>query len=233
MEILLSLTFLICGLLANFLIKPKVASVYSMVRIFVGIALVITLSSWLILVAEIKSMIIPSALTFFLRWAEIFWHLIIGFLIGNIALKIRSNIFIDDFELKKNTRTTLWAVSFMSGNIFLIAALGKFFNMANMTAFFTSSGYAVWFLYFIIVAELLGGLGICFHFKLKTGPLAAGGLSLIMAGAVYTHWKDHDPFSDAFAAIYQLITLCLLLILYYLESYVNTRIERRDTFRSE
>ena len=227
MEILLSLIFLICGLLANFLIKPKDASFYSIARIFVGIAFLVILSLWLILIAEIKNIAIPEFLSLFLRWVEIFWHLVVGFLIGNIVLKIRSKIFIDDLEI--TTGATLWAVSIMSGNIFLIAPLGKLFNMVNMTAFFTSSGYAVWFLYFIIVAELLGGLGILFHFKFEIGPLAASGLLLIMAGAVYTHWKDHNPFTDAFSAIYQLMTLCLLLVLYYLESYVNNTLKMPDT----
>lgn len=49
---------------------------------------------------------------------------------------------------------------------------------------FTSYGYALWFLYFIILTETIGGIGILLHFKLKTGPLATLGLILIMLGVV-------------------------------------------------
>jgi putative oxidoreductase len=95
--------------------------------------------------------------------------------------------------------------------------------MTYMTDFFKQSGYAIWFLYFIMAAESLGGIGILFHFKLKTGPLAACGLILIMIGAIYTHWHNHDPFSDSYAAVSQLISLAMILIIYYFEKQVTCK----------
>ena len=92
-----------------------------------------------------------------------------------------------------------------------------------MLDFFRQSGYANWFLYFIMAVEPFGALGILFHYKLKTGPLAGYGLIIIMLGAVYTHLHNHDPFSDSYAAMIQLINLALLLFVYYLEKQVGKK----------
>jgi hypothetical protein len=40
---------------------------------------------------------------------------------------------------------------------------------------------------------------------------------LIMLGAVYTHWHNKDPFSDSLAAVSQLVSLTMLLLLYLLQ----------------
>jgi uncharacterized membrane protein YphA (DoxX/SURF4 family) len=86
-----------------------------------------------------------------------------------------------------------------------------------MIGFFKQSGYAVWFLYFIMAAESLCALGILLHFKLRTGIYAAIGLMAIMLGAIYTHLHNRDPFSDSYAAISELISLMLILLIYYFE----------------
>lgn len=91
-----------------------------------------------------------------------------------------------------------------------------------MATFFTASGYAIWFLYFIMIAEGLGGLGVLLHFKLKTGPLAAAGLMLIMIGALYTHCHNKDPFSNSYGAVCQFITLALMQAMYYFEQAGKT-----------
>jgi hypothetical protein len=49
------------------------------------------------------------------------------------------------------------------------------------------------------------------------GIFATVGLALIMLGAVYTHWHNGDPFSDSYSAVSVLISLSLLLFLYFLE----------------
>jgi uncharacterized membrane protein YphA (DoxX/SURF4 family) len=74
-----------------------------------------------------------------------------------------------------------------------------------------------------MMAESLGALGILFHYKLKTGPLAALGLMVIMLGAIYTHLHNRDPFSDSYAAVIQLINLALLLFVYYFEKQVGKK----------
>jgi 4-amino-4-deoxy-L-arabinose transferase-like glycosyltransferase len=93
--------------------------------------------------------------------------------------------------------------------------------MPYMIGFFKQSGYALWFLYFIIAAETAGAIGILMHFRLKTGFLAAICLALIMLGAVYTHLHNHDPFSDSYAALSQLLNLSFILLLYYFEKQIK------------
>jgi len=115
------------------------------------------------------------------------------------------------------TYISLWAVAVSIGFSFIIESCWKAGHFGKMVTFFTASGYSVWFLYFIMIVEALGGLGLLLHFKLKTGPWAATGLILIMLGAVYTHWHNGDPFSDSYAAVGQLISLSIILLLYYLE----------------
>jgi uncharacterized membrane protein YphA (DoxX/SURF4 family) len=112
----------------------------------------------------------------------------------------------------------MWGTSVYLGNIFLIATVGKIQNFTNMSAFFSDSGYVLSFLYFIMTAETLGGIGILMHYKLRTGTWAALGLMLIMIGAAVTHWRNHDPFSDAYAPVVMLITLFLLQMNYYFEN---------------
>jgi uncharacterized membrane protein YphA (DoxX/SURF4 family) len=105
----------------------------------------------------------------------------------------------------------------MEGNAFILATYGKSTAMAYMISFFQQSGYAIWFLYFIMTAETAGALGILLHFKLRTGLPATVGLMLIMLGAVYTHWHNKDPFSDSLAAVSQLVNLTMLLLLLFLQ----------------
>ncbi|MBS1530962.1 MAG: DoxX family protein [Bacteroidetes bacterium] len=114
-------------------------------------------------------------------------------------------------------RTALWGASILTGISFITETVWKAVNFDKMHHFFAGSGYAAWFLYFIMAAEFLGGLGILLNFKLKTGPLAAGGLMIIMLGAVYTHIHNHDPFSDSYGAVSEFISLSLLLIMYFFE----------------
>jgi uncharacterized membrane protein YphA (DoxX/SURF4 family) len=108
----------------------------------------------------------------------------------------------------------IWGLSVLVGNAFILSTVGKATNMPEMVTFFKQSGYAIWFLYFIMCAESAAAVGILLHFRLKTGVPAAIGLMLIMLGAVYTHWHNGDPFSDSLAAVSQFISLTLLLVLY-------------------
>jgi uncharacterized membrane protein YphA (DoxX/SURF4 family) len=125
--------------------------------------------------------------------------------------------FKDCSKLKAIVRTTLWAVSITIANSFLVAMVGKLQNMPYMIGFFRQSGYSVGFLYFIMAAETACALNILLHFRLKTGIYASLGLMLIMLGAIYTHLHNRDPFSDSYAAISELISLGLILLIYYFE----------------
>jgi chromate transport protein ChrA len=79
-----------------------------------------------------------------------------------------------------------------------------------MRQFFLESGYAASFLYFIIAAEILGAIGL---FISKLLIPAASGLVIIMFGAIYTHYRNGDPFSDSLEALHLLVLLvCILAI---------------------
>ena len=70
-------------------------------------------------------------------------------------------------------------------------------------------GYPGWFLMFIGVVELLGGLGLLLP---KTAGWAASGLVVVMLGAVWTH-ISHQEGAVAFVPV---IFLVLLSVVAYL-----------------
>jgi uncharacterized membrane protein YphA (DoxX/SURF4 family) len=79
----------------------------------------------------------------------------------------------------------LWIVQALLAALFLFAGVMKFLMPADeMTK---NSPVPLWFIYFIGVAEILGGLGLVLPglFRIKTWltPLAAAGLLVIMIGA--------------------------------------------------
>ena len=223
MILLTIITAIVIGGLLN-LIKPRASFVFSLSRIFIFLELLITASYWISSFAGIKNAAVIAVFRFLLSWGSLAGSLILGYLVVNILLASRSNASAGGYPVLKITRNALLGVSILTGNIFLMATVGKTIGFKEMTAFFASSGYAVWFLYFIMVAEPLGGLGILLHFKLKMGAWATAGLMLIMLGAVYTHWHNKDPFSDSYAAVAQLITLALMLVLYYFEKRASSPI---------
>src|SRR5215469_3841187 len=93
---------------------------------------------------------------------------------------------------------------------FICTEIGKIAHDAEMRQFFLQSGYAVWFLYFIIVAETLGATCLLFS---RTMLAAGFALTLIMIGAISTHLHNRDPFSDSLEALHLLILLaCIVLI---------------------
>jgi uncharacterized membrane protein YphA (DoxX/SURF4 family) len=74
---------------------------------------------------------------------------------------------------------------------FLCTEVGKLAHDSDMRQFFLQSGYAIWFLYFIMAAETAGAIGLLLP---RTTLPAALGLMAIMAGAIHTHAHNHDPF---------------------------------------
>jgi uncharacterized membrane protein YphA (DoxX/SURF4 family) len=93
---------------------------------------------------------------------------------------------------------------------FVCTEVGKLAHDADMRQFFLQSGYSVWFLYFTMVAETCGAIGLLFR---KTLLTAAFGLMIIMAGAISTHLHNRDPFSDSLEALHLLtLLMCIVLI---------------------
>jgi hypothetical protein len=75
--------------------------------------------------------------------------------------------------------------------------------MQGMVEFFTQSGYSTPFLKFIIVAEVLGGMGLLIPWTVLP---AITGLSVDMFGAIYTHIHNARR---RLAAVGVCIALCI------------------------
>lgn len=224
MDILIIIGLLILGCLLNLLWEPAPQPANRVAKAYVALVLVIAIATWVYLFAGIKNAVILAALNGLMHYGSYLAHLVLGFLAANIMFKVwLKDIETDYCGLKTVIRTTLLGISITIANSFIIATVGKSMNMPYMIGFFKQSGYATWFLYFIMAAEAAGALGILLHFKLKTGIYATFGLMLIMAGAVCTHLHNHDPLSDSYAAISELIKLTLLLSIYFFEKQIRNK----------
>jgi hypothetical protein len=208
MQLQLFIGMVILGGLLNFIKEPNERYVRGIALGYLWLTLLLSLSAWVFYFAGIKNTIILDMLSLIMSWGGALGHLASGYLIINVlvALKSKDNSY-NNYQLKSMIRLTLWGISILVGNSFILATAGKAQHMAEMLSFFSTSGYANWFLYFIMTAEALGGLGILLH----------------MLGAVYTHWHNHDPFSDSYAAVGQFINLSLLHILYYSQQQANLK----------
>jgi putative oxidoreductase len=213
MQVLVSISLIILGGMLSIAIKPKTKLAYGVAMAYVILALLLSINVWIFYFSGIKNTAVLHSLSSVMSWGGMLGHIVSGFLVVTIATGRNRS--------KKIINATLWGISVLMGNSFILATAGKAQHLNEMISFFTISGYATWFLYFIMSAEAFGGLGILLHFKLRTGPLAAAGLAIIMLGAVYTHWHNKDPFSDSYAAVGQFINLLLMLILYYFEQQEN------------
>jgi uncharacterized membrane protein YphA (DoxX/SURF4 family) len=187
---------------------------------YIIIAFVIAISSGLYFLAGIKTAFVLKALVFISGLAGYLSRVMLGYLIVNIFTGTTSPD-ADEQNVKRLLRLSLWGATILAGLSFVIESFWKGLHFGKMACFFNISGYPVWFLYLIMIAEALGGLGILLHFKLKTGPVAAAGLMLIMIGALYTHSHNKDPLADSYAAIGEFITLGLMQALYYFEQAVK------------
>jgi putative oxidoreductase len=100
---------------------------------------------------------------------------------------------------------------------FLCTEVGKLAHDSDMRQFFLQSGYAIWFLYFIMAAETAGAIGLLLP---RTTLPAALGLMAIMAGAIHTHAHNHAPFSDSLEALHLLILLACIVAIRLLRASV-------------
>src|ERR1700722_13118931 len=226
MEIILISSSLLGGALLGLVFKPDGALALKLAKAYICLALILSAVAWVFYFSGINNTCVNEVLAGIVSSGKYPARIRLGYLVANIFLSIRKMD--DDYPVGKQIRLTLIGVSLATGLSFLIATEGKAANMDYMIAFFKQSGYAVWFLYFIMTVEALGAIGVLLHFKLKTGPLATTGLMLIMIGAMYTHRHNKDPFSDSYAALSQFMTLGIMLILFYFEREVNTQQSRQE-----
>jgi putative oxidoreductase len=87
--------------------------------------------------------------------------------------------------MSKGQKIAMWVVSALLAALFLFAGLPKLLMPAKMLAQWV---YAPWFLTVVGVCETLGALGLLIP---RLAAFAAGGLSIIMVGAVYTLVSHH------------------------------------------
>ena len=112
---------------------------------------------------------------------------------------------------------------------FLSTEIGKLAHMDEMRSFFTASGYAVWFLYVVMVFETVCAVAL---FAPTVRLVAACLLSIDMAGAIVTHARNGDPFSDSYEAAHLLVILVCIVVLGVLQGRENmsSRAQRRIPF---
>jgi putative oxidoreductase len=106
--------------------------------------------------------------------------------------------------MSKGQKIALWVVSILLAAMFLFSGCFKLLKPDEAKAGFVHYGYAAWFATFIGVCEALGGIGLLLP---RLAALAAGGLSIIMVGAVYTHFS-HQEFQHGLTP---LVLLALLI----------------------
>jgi putative oxidoreductase len=215
MIVLISIGLLLAGALLNFILRLKAPRVEMLARVCFVLICLVAAFTWIFYLAGIKNATVLNVLQLGMRYMGRTGSLLLGYLFAYLAAGPRSPEGPD--RRRAIQQTTIWTLSIMEGNAFILATVGKAMNMAEIMAFFQQSGYTIWFLYFIMAAEAAGALGILLHFKLRTGLPATVGLMLIMLGAVYTHWHNKDPFSDSLAAVSQLVNLTMLLLMYLLQ----------------
>ncbi len=93
---------------------------------------------------------------------------------------------------------------------FLSTEIGKLAHLDEMRSFFTASGYPEWFLYVVIVFETVGAVGLLVP---TVRLVAACGLAVDMVGAIITHARNGDPFSDSYEAVHLLMILVCVVLL--------------------
>ncbi len=220
MIVLINIGLLLAGGLLYFIVRLKAPTVSMLARIYFTLICTIAAATWIFYFAGIKNAAVLHVLSLGMKYIGRTAYLLLGYLFVYLAARAHGTVAAGPGEKKERKaiqQTTLWTLSVMLGNTFILATVGKATNMTEIMTFFRQSGYAIWFLYFIMTAEAAGALGILLNFKLRTGIAATAGLMLIMLGAVYTHWHNNDPFSDSLAAFSQLVNLTMLLLVCLLQ----------------
>ncbi|HEX4602892.1 MAG TPA: DoxX family protein [Candidatus Angelobacter sp.] len=87
--------------------------------------------------------------------------------------------------MSKGLKIVMWVVSGLLAALFLVAGLPKLLTPEKILDKWV---YARWFLTFVGTCETLGAIGLLVP---RLAALAAGGLSIIMVGAVYTLLTHH------------------------------------------
>ena len=221
MQILIFIAALISGVLLGIYFKLNKSLDYFLSGVYIVIASLLMVNAAIANFANIQNAGIMMVLVFVLNWGKSISYLFTGYLMTHIlkGSNARTNS-TAGYPLHKITERTLWALIIINGFSFIIETGYKLKNFDDLVDQFAHYGYERWFLYFIIIAETLGGIGILLHYKLKTGLPAALGLMIIMLGVVYTDWHSKNPFAYSYPAVDAFISLFLMVMIFKLEKTV-------------
>jgi uncharacterized membrane protein YphA (DoxX/SURF4 family) len=214
MQILIFVAALISGALMGIYFRLNKSLDYFLSGVYIVIASLLILNAAMVNFANIQKAGIMTALVFVLNWGKSISYLLIGYLMTHILKGSNARInSTADYPLHKITERTLWAIIIINGFSFIIETGYKLKNLDDLVDQFAHYGYTKWFLFVIMIAETLGGIGILLHFKLKTGTIAALGLMIIMLGVVFTDWHCNNPFSYSYPAVDAFISLFLMMMI--------------------
>jgi putative oxidoreductase len=100
----------------------------------------------------------------------------------------------------------LWILAGLLAVQFTISGVIKLIGVEMIVTNFARWGYPSWFRLFIGAAELAGAVGLLIP---KLRALAASGLALVMAGAVYTHIRAGEGAETVMPAVLFALTALL------------------------
>ncbi|RBP50658.1 DoxX family protein [Arenicella xantha] len=109
--------------------------------------------------------------------------------------------------MSKAVKISFWISVTLASLALVAGGAAKLASVEQVHTSFSVMGLPVWFGYFIGLCEVLGGIGLWLR---KVSALAAGGLLIIMAGAMYFHIV-YDSIANGIPAF--VISLLLIHIL--------------------
>jgi uncharacterized membrane protein YphA (DoxX/SURF4 family) len=97
----------------------------------------------------------------------------------------------------------LWVLTALTAAMMAFAGTPKVMGNPQMVEGFAKMGFPTWFLPTIGILEIAGAIGLLIP---RLSGLAALGLSVILVGAVGTHFANHDAAHSAPAIVFLVIT---------------------------
>jgi putative oxidoreductase len=101
----------------------------------------------------------------------------------------------------------IWVAMGLVTLMMLMGGVMKLMGNPMATASFATLGLPAIFGTFIGLCEIAGGIGLWFR---RTSLYAAGGIAIIMVGAVYYHLV-HTPFSEGIPALI-ILAICAFIV---------------------
>lgn len=149
-----------------------------------------------------------------------------GYFVTTVFFKGKVNVF--KALLLQNMPVLYKLLRYSVASVFLWSSIASIYQYNKALHFFTISGYSSAFFIFIIIVELLGGIGLLFR---KTTLYVVLLLECDMIGAIYTHYHNYftkqlpDPLGNS---IPSLITQTVLITIIIFTLYDNKNHQLND-----